>query len=532
MTRLRLAKRSEESGNSLLSRRETIRRLGLLITSATGAAGLTSACTPTDDIEPGATPPSDMPQTGHQPLDANFGPALGQDHAETVPIGGARDGTTNDRQAFETADSVAQGHRKPIFLSAGVYRVAGTITIKAPVIVQTGAIIKPDNGTVFTMAGGVYAGQHQFIDMTSEGVVVVQNVAAYHPAWWGPIGTDNDTATWASMLVSASYVPTGQVIHVPAGETRLWELEIRNVHLEGFGRTRKILPAIDVARAGDPKKGTGFIVNLAGRTTVNGIDFETDDVEGITAVFWTGSRVWMTGGRVKPFGLNTIGIWACTLSDGSITPKMTNMWVEGNSSGDSGIGIRYESHDGEMTNVTVGYCSTGIELLRGSSVLTAVHVFECTENGIAGLSADHTRFVACYIEKNGQWGVDFTNTSYVTVDAGTRLWSNGLAGDEFGGARFQGNGDSETVDNRVEAQFNDNSGCGLLLDGAHRTTGDILLVSYLAKRGEHAAGSTGLYITSRSHDTDIRVRGPRSNGERFSTAPVSGPIVVDEHEPG
>lgn len=503
-------------------------RLGLAATSALGAALLTS-CVAGENPD-GSTAPPEAEGSQQAPPDNRSQSPVNQHYIGGVPVQGARDGSTNDRSALEAANSIALRNGEPILLTSGTYRIAGSITLVAPVVALPGAIIRPDNGTVVTAAGGVVAGQYQIIDMANSGVVVPQKVDAYHPAWWGTIGTSNDTTTWQSMLISASYLPNGQAIHVPVGDTRLWELEIRNVHLQGAGRTRRILPALDVAKAGDPRNGTGFIVNLAGHTTVDGIDFDTDNVDGITAVFWTGSRVWMSGGRVRPVGADTVGIWACTLSDGSITPKMTNMWIEGNSSGASGVGVRYESHDGEMTNVTVGYCSTGIELLRGSAVLNTVHVFECKDDGVKGMAADHTRFVACYIEKNGRWGINFEDSSYITVDAGTRLWSNGRSGSNFGGARLKGSGGNETADNKVDAQFNDNVGRGLFLDGAQRTTGSMLLISYLGRRGDDPAGSTGLYITSATLDTDIQVRGPSAAPDSSTYRSVTGDVIVDESE--
>jgi len=510
-----------------LSRRQGIRKLGVLTASATGVAAFVAGCGSAspdsgDNASAGARIPDQLAS------DPNLRHLLDQHYLGGVGVKGVGDGAANELSALAEADSQAMATNRPILLPAGVYRVAGTLTISAPVVAYPGAMLKPDEGTVLTMAGGIHAGQYQVIDMSSRGVVVPHRVD-YHPAWWGAIGTDDDSATWKAMLVSASYLPASQVIIVPPGDTRLWEVDIRNAHLEGYGRTRRILPALGAAKTGNPKEGNGYIVNLAGNATVSGIDFDTDNVEGITAVFWTGSRVWMSGGRVKPFGANTVGVWAYAGEEGSITPKMDNMWVEGNSAGESGIGIRYESSDGEMTNVTVGYCSTGIEILRGSAVLTAVHIFECKENGVRGIGSDNARFVACYVEKNGQWGMDFEDSSFITVDAGTRVWTNGLSGVEFGGVRFSGSADFKSIDNKVDATFNDNVGTGLFLDGCQRTTGDMLLVSWLVKRGESPVGSTGLYITETSFDTDIRVRGPRSNQGRGSQAAVLGDVVYDEH---
>lgn len=524
-THTRVVTKEIRSGHlaSSLARRAVIRRLGLLGVSAAGVSGLVSACGSGRALDSTHATRFNSPPA---PQDSNTAD-LGESSVGAVSVLGAGDGITNDRSALEAADEAAQKYGVAIMLLPGVHRISGSITINAPVVARTGGMLKPDRGTIITLAGGIRTGQHQIIDMSDDGVVVPQKVDAFHPAWWGPIGTTNDTATWTKMLVSASYLTAGQVIYAPEGVTRVWQLSLRDVHLEGFGRTRRILPALDVSAAGDPKNDdTGYIVKLAGTTTVNGIDFSTDNVEGITAVFWVGSRVWMANGRIKPVGANTVGVWAY-VQDASITPKMLNMWIEGNAASECGVGIRYESSDGELSNITVARCSNGIELLRGSASLVSVHVWECTGNGIIGDGANSTRLTSCYIEKNGGWGADFSDSSYVVVDAGTRFWDNGKSVAGTGGMRLKGGDGFNAEDNRVDASFDDNTGCGVALDGASRTTGDILVISSLVKAGQSPACTDGLYIGAASVGTDMRVRGPGTSQD--TAPPVTGNIVNNQN---
>ncbi len=457
------------------------------------------------------------------------GAALSATFVRAVAAQGVADGTANDRAAIVAADSSAVAAGLPVMLPPGTYRVSGSVTINAPIIAQPGAIIKPDNGTVVTLANGIQAGEHRVIDMSTNGVVVPQSVPYFLPAWWGPTGTDDDSATWAKMLVSASYLPTRQRIIVPAGTTRLWQTTLQNVHLQGYGRSSKILPKVG-ATPGDPKASdTGYVVKLAGQATVDGVDFETDGIAGITVVFWTGSRVWMANGRVRVTGLNTVGVWAY-VSGGSLTPKMHNMWVEGNSAGDSGVGIRYESADGEMTNVTVAYCSNGIELLRGSTTLTSVHVWECKNIGVKGVGAGNTRFTACYIEKNAGWGADFDGSSCVIVDAGTRFWDNGKGIASTGGMILRGVGGSRGEDNRIDGQFDDNTGTGLYLESVDRTLGSPLIVSSLVRASSAPVCTDGVYIDAASFGTELSVRSPENSvlGKEV-TSPVTGKIVNNQN---
>lgn len=272
---------------------------------------------------------------------------------------------------------------------------------------------------------------------------------------------------------------------------------------------------------------TGYVVKLAGSATVNGVDFDTD---GITVVFWTGSRSWMANGRVRVPGANTIGVWAY-VAGGSLTPKMHNMWVEGDSAGASGTGIRYESADGELTNVTVAYCQNGIELLRGSTTLTSVHVWECKDIGIKGVAAGNTRFLACYIEKNAGWGADFGGSSYVIVDPGTRFWDNGKSVANTGGMILRGVGGAKSEDNRIDGMFDDNTGTGLYLESVDRTIGNPMIVSNLVKAGSAPVCTDGIYIDSASFGTELTVRSPENSVLGKEVASPATSKVVNNQNP-
>lgn len=514
----------EHGVSDTVSRRDSLRSLGVLAASSVALPALVVSCSGPE---------------GANALDSETGGPKGQlSVLDSIAVGlvminGVGDGKANDRNAFQDADLVANRKGATAVLPPGTYRISGTININVPLLIHPGAVIKPESGTIVTLSGGFHAGNGQVFDMSDNGVVVPGNDGYLHPAWWGPIGTDDDSRTWKSMLTSASYLRRGQAVHVPAGDNRLWEITLNDVHLEGYGGTRKILPARGVARAADPvKEDSGFIVKAAGGTTISGVEFDTDGIPGITAVFWVGSRVWMDGGRVRPTGRNTVGVWAYAKS-GSITPKLQNMWIEGTPSEESGVGLRIETSDCEMSNVTVAYCSTGIDLLAGAASLTSVHVFECQNVGISGKQANNTRFTACYIEKNGSWGIDMRASSLITLDAGTRIWSNGsMANGTAGGVRISGGADGHASDSRIDATFDDNYGSGLLLQHAERTFGEPRIVSWSVSNGGSAIGSTGVFIDSGSFDTDLRVRHPgQSRSGRIGLSPVTGDLVNGDNGP-
>ncbi|MFZ2544353.1 MAG: hypothetical protein WAW80_00010 [Candidatus Saccharimonadales bacterium] len=432
------------------------------------------------------------------------------------------DGITDDRAAFISADSAAISTGLPIIVKKGIYKISSSITIASPLLLMPGAVIKPANASVVSLAGGIVnTGLYQVIDMSLNGVVVVYKTDVYHPAWWGPVGTTDDSATWNKMLVSASYLPTRQAISVPVGDNKLWQIELNNVHLEGMGRTRRIIPA-EGAVAGDPVvSNTGFILKLLGSATIDGVQIDTNNVDGIVGVYWVGNRCWINNSWVKPTGVGSVGVWAY-VSGGSLTPKVSNTWVEGNGASTSGTGIRFESADGELSNTTVAYCDVGIELKKGSTVLNTIHIWECN-TGIIGIWASHTRLSNCYIETNFGWGATFSNTNSLVVDKGTRFWKNGTVVVGTGGLRIQGGtGTNKSKDCLINSLFDDNVGIGFKLEDTVRTRGEISFVSSEAIAGNTALTTNGVVVDSTSSGTDLTIIAPSFSSQSGGYAPWVG----------
>lgn len=445
-------------------------------------------------------------------------------------FGPAGDGATDDRAVFVAADTAAQAAGLVIMVRPGTYRIDSNLTITSPVTLAPGARIKPASGVEVAFSGGITTdGLYQVFDQSLGGTCVPLRVAYLHPGWWGPTGAADDSAVWNAMLTAcaAKSQPVGgytqQRILVPAGENRLWQVTIRNFHVQGNGRSSRILPPA-TATAGDPTGAdTGYMVRLRSTTTVDGVDFDTNGIGGIVAVFYTGSEGHMTNSRVLVSGENSIGVW-CWVATGSITPKLTNVSVEGTIGEPFGVGIRMSSYDFELTNCWIYYCTDGIQMTPGGSgVISGSHIWGCTNAGIYADYVYGVRLTNCYIENNEGWGAYFNAPSHLVIDNTTTFWKNGLSVPNTGGMRLSTNGAALSVGNRIDATFDDNYGTGLWLDWAKRTTGDIRVVSSRVSVQGHSdpLGTDGVYIGSNARDTDIRVRASFA-------APVTGLVVNNQ----
>lgn len=441
-----------------------------------------------------------------------------------------RNGSTDDRAIMAAADAAAVAAKKPLMLLAGVHKVNSNLTITSPVAFRPGAIIKPASGVTVILAGGIVGndGQFRVFDQSLGGKCIPKNVPGLHPGWWGPILTEDDSQTWIDMVTACEAdtedQPYKQRIFVPAGDNRLWEVTIRNFHMEGNGRSSRILPP-DTASAGDPvNSDTGYIVKLRSTTTVSGVDFDTNNIPGITAVFYTGSEGHLSNGRVLVSGAGSIGVWAYTAS-GSITPKLSNVSVEGTVGMDFGVGIVIDSYDFELMNCWIYRCTDGIQLNKGSGIIHGAHIWGCTNNGITANYVYGVRLLGCYIENNDGWGAYFNAPSHLVIDSTTTFWKNGLAIADTGGLKLRTNGSAIAEGNRIDATFDDNYGTGFWMDHVRRTTGDMRVVSSKVSINQDGGplGTDGVYIGVNTVGTDIRVR--TSTG---ATLPVTGKVVNNQ----
>lgn len=112
-------------------------------------------------------------------------------------------------------------------------------------------------------------------------MVVPQRVDAYHPAWWGPVNTADDSATWKAMLYSTTYLLDRQEVRArqrsPACD-RSTSIACTSTHQGTPGEYGPATPATP----GDPISGTGYVVNLLNEATISGGHWSTDNIAGIT----------------------------------------------------------------------------------------------------------------------------------------------------------------------------------------------------------------------------------------------------------
>lgn len=102
------------------------------------------------------------------------------------------DGTTDDRAAFVTADSVGKA-----YVEKGTYRIASNLTITNQVTFEPGAVLKPDSGVTITLSTPFAATTEQIFDLSAGGTVVLPpGTCLVYAEWWGARGdgvkTDNN----------------------------------------------------------------------------------------------------------------------------------------------------------------------------------------------------------------------------------------------------------------------------------------------------------------------------------------------------
>lgn len=147
------------------------------------------------------------------------------DTPSKLPVGVAGDGATDDRAALAISDTAALSAVLPLMLLPGTYKVSSDITISSPLWL-TGGVLEPDDGITVTLAGGVVnASMQQIFDTSAGGAVVVKNVAALHPQWWGALGSgasDDQPALQAMLDAATAAASPGQRVKsvIPPGVYR------------------------------------------------------------------------------------------------------------------------------------------------------------------------------------------------------------------------------------------------------------------------------------------------------------------------
>lgn len=443
----------------------------------------------------------------------------------------AADGTTDDRSAIAAADTSAASAGALVQLKKGTHRVATSLTITSPVIFQPGAILKPDSGATVTLSGGVQAGLSQIIDQSAGGIVVPNNVDAWHPAWWGPVRTADDTTTWTRMMAARTASGVRQTIRVPqdvgSACTRLWNLTVDNVHIDASGHSRTIKPALASAVSG------GYVIQQGTQTTINGGEWSTDSVAGVKCIYYTGGRSWINNAYIRPLGAGSIGVHAYAAT-GSITPRMSNCIVYSGDGGGSagpggiigggtgtGLGVKIESADAELTSVWIGFVDTGIET-AASTTLTDCHIWGCKSDGVSKLG-DNAVLNGCYIESNGGYGVRAAGAEGTRITA-TRFWRNGWdnsGGSYLGAIKYDGTGvfcENNIIRGTI---FDDNYGTGITTAGLVAALDvDAHFLSATAQGGGTPNTTDLVSVSATASKIDLRLK-------TSPTKPYTGSVLVN-----
>lgn len=408
--------------------------------------------------------------------------------------GGVGDGVTNDRAAIAAADAAASTAGLPLLLKKGTYRVSTNLTVTNPVQLQPGAVIKPDSGVTVTLAGGVQAPLQQVFDHSAGGKVVPLKVPFYHPAWWGPVNSANDSQSWidmqAAITASASTLYSGAVfgqrVMAPAGINRIIGVTLSNCDLYASRANTAFVPPDGTT--------SGVMLTMGSFVTVHGGWFGTSEsAQAVTCIHMQGYRLQLNGVYVGNQAANSVGIQMGTSGEDTTSPIIHNVIVRGGlSTPNAGtIGIDVQSADMEASNVWVAQHNIGIRgQFGGAGRWTNVHVWG-NNTGIGGGNWDAHQFTNVYIDNNRGWGIDITAMDRANWD-GVYIWQNGHSIASTGGMKLSRPSGSAQFSTFRGVVLNDNTGHGMYIDGVTDYE-----ISYVLSSGAVQAGGSGAVVTTR-----------------------------------
>lgn len=455
---------------------------------------------------------SDSGETGREVVQADT-IAQARDTVDTDTYGvyaAARNGVTNDRAALAAADTAAVAAGKPLILLPGTHVVSTSLTITQTVEFRPGAVIKPANGVTVTLAGGVYGNCRKRIFDHSAGGLVVPRLTDYHPVWWGPIGTADDSQTWKDMAASVAahgassqfYVGAnfGVRVFAPPGTNRILGVELALC---------EIYAARGVAGFAPPAGTTsGVVLTLGNYAQIHGGFFTTTEAgHAVTLLYLKGYRAQANEPYITNMAANSVAIQMGSTSQGSTTPVVVNPRIVGANPAAAGtIGIDMQSSDAEGLNVWIARQDIGMRGQRGSSRWTNVHVWACT-TGIGGDSWDEAQFNNVYLDSNLGWGMDLDKADRVLFN-GIQAWNNGAGVASTGGIRLRRTTGSARQCQLRGVFLNDNTGTGLLIDGPEDYELDVTVSSSIGQGGGSLVTAVGVQIESGSLRTvlDLKVR--------------------------
>lgn len=425
-----------------------------------------------------------------------------------VWVAGVGNGTTDDRGAFATADTTAIVNGATLVLGPGTYKVASNLTVTSPIEIRPGAVIKPDSGVTVTLSGGVSAPRRQIFDHSVGGLVVPKKVDYYHPTWWGPVGTSNDTATWTAMaaalaasVVTDNSINYGQRILAPAGINRFFGVSLASCHLVADKGTCLFYPS------GTPTSGS--MLTLNDYVTVSGGFWRTNGTsQAITILDLQGQRSQIENVYIVPDATGAVGI-NCG-SGTTRTPVLHNIRINTGTTSRRGTGIVMNSADAEMSNIWIGQCDVGLNSLVGVSHISNLHIWGCN-TGWTG-NPDMCKVHGMFIDSNVGWGIDWVSADRNLVTS-AYIWNNGAGVGSTGGMRILKSGAPSCRDNILSGcAFDDNTGVGLLIDGAIGTElNGVRFGSQTVQGGGSAITDTGVRVTSTAVSTRLNIRGRKAD---------------------
>lgn len=139
------------------------------------------------------------------PSNFSFEPWRGEDVRR---IGVTGNGTTDDRAALFIANSIGSA----LYFPPGTYKISSNLTLGVPLLMDYGAIIKPDAGITVTINAPISAGPWQIFNVSNAGAVITGLVrpatygARIPVEWFGAVGnnvTDDKTAFQATAKLAA-----------------------------------------------------------------------------------------------------------------------------------------------------------------------------------------------------------------------------------------------------------------------------------------------------------------------------------------
>ncbi len=446
------------------------------------------------------------------------------------------DGTTDASTALASLDLVPNDINTVVINRGDVLYVNTDLTLtNIELDIRPGGLIKVGTGHTFK-APIKNPGLRTILNTSgTPGVFVPTNQAVWDPIWWGATGTSDDTATWQYMDAACTATQTtlitgvlsAQIVRVPKGVNKVFNLDLsgNSYRLIGGQGVSSLQPAGTptsghMVRMGSYSHLDGAFLNANGRPGITLIDvpsgnrFHANDIFAVTG----GS----TGGQTV-FNLGN--------SSGSMTATLHNVFILGAGSSNqgtvnSGTGITVAASDIKLSAVVIGQCNVGIDVTFGGPIMDMVHLWGSYTAGIQG-APDGMIATNVYLDSNGGTGAAFTNldravlTGWFVWRNGTNATGNGMSITKVGGFSCSNNVLTGFV-------FDDNTGSGLVIDGASGTDISATRFGSRSVQGGGAAVSTyGLDITSTATNTTARIRGANADHTTAVVRDLSGSSSIN-----